>query len=85
MDQIFGMGRSEIEPSGFSPKSTLVDRFLTGPVDRFFTTDFCSLFNASNQNFSKGGLELSVKVCDSGRRFLRFFFAFAFFAKITQF
>ena len=35
-------------------KSTPVDRFLTGPVDRFFTEGFCSLFNATNKKFSKG-------------------------------
>ena len=53
------------KPSGFSrrdrkvSKSTQVDRpidrFLTGPVDRFFTKGFCLLFNVSNKNFSKGG------------------------------
>ena len=33
-----------------------VDRFLTDPVDRFFTKGFCSLFNTSNEKFSKGGM-----------------------------
>ena len=36
-------------------KSTPVDRFLTGPVDRFFTQGFCSLFNVLMKNFQKGG------------------------------
>ena len=28
---------------------------LTGPVDLFFKESFCSLFNVSDENFSKGG------------------------------
>ena len=46
-----------------------VDRFLTGPFVRFFfTKSFCSLFNASNEKFSKvGGHGGGVKICDSER------------------
>ena len=67
MDQIFRMVKSEIEPVRiFWPDSTgkLQNlRRLTGRLNGFwparstgfFTEGFCSLFNASNEKFSKGG------------------------------
>ena len=64
-----------------------IDRFLTGPVDRFFTEGFCSLFNACNKKFSKrGSMDEVLKFLtpDEGLRKKRKK-TFAFFAKTTQF
>ena len=46
-----GTGQNFLDPTGKFQNL----RRLTGPVDRFFTEDFCSLFSASNEKFSKGG------------------------------
>ena len=78
------------QPEHQISKSTLVDRpvdrFLTGPVDRFFTEDFCSVFDASNEKFLKRGHGSGVKILDFGRGSQKKTHkSFAFFAKITQF
>ena len=76
------------QPDRQISKSTPVDRFLTGSVDRFFTESFCSLFNVSNKKFSKSGGSigkvLKFVTSDEGLR-KKTQKSFSFFAKLTQF
>ena len=44
-----------------------VDRFLTGPLDRFFYRRFLFTVHVFNEIFSKGGHGWGVKICDFGR------------------
>ena len=73
-----GTGQNYLDPT--RPVNFKI--FLTGQVDLFFTEGFCSLLNAFNQKFSKGGggaigevLKL-VSTCGGLRKK---------YAKITQF
>ena len=61
-------------------KFTPVERFLTGPVDRYFTEGFCSLVNASNKKkFKSGGMGEVLKfvtpyrgIKKNAKKFLRY-------------
>ena len=46
-----GTGQNFLDPTGKFQNH----RRLTGRSTGFFTEGFCSLFNVSNKNFSKGG------------------------------
>ena len=61
-------------------------RRLTDRSTGFFAENFCSLFNVSNKNFQRGGMDEVLKfVTLDGRLGKKRKKIFAFFAKMTQF
>ena len=68
-----GTGQDFLDPTrpvNFKIIDRPVNRFLTGPVDRYFLQMgfvHCSMYR--KKNFQKGGHEWGVKICDFGRGF----------------
>ena len=82
-----GTGQDFLDPTGkFQNHRRLIGR-SNGPVDRFFTEGFSSLFNVFNEKFSKEGAwseVLKIVTLDGGLRKKKRKKIFAFFAKMTQ-